>query len=153
MNNQSHAAQVTREGMFALNCHADRAFPLFSPEGEQIWVPGWDATPVFPADRMPLEPDTVFTTSELHGPATWVIASTDARARRTEYVAFEPRTHCGHITVQVEALEEGHCRVHARYVITAFGEHREEMLRRFDEGPFRERMTNWKEWIERTLRR
>ena len=151
MTNLNHAEQITRDGEFELPCAADTAYPLFSPEGEKHWVPGWSAKPVFPVNKMPLETETVFMTDEPHGPAMWMIAAADKRTRRTEYVAFEPKTHCGHITVRVEVIAAERCRVHARYTITAFGEHKKEFMQAFNQEAFGERMLRWKEWIEKYL--
>jgi len=151
MTNLNHAEQITRDGEFELPCAADTAYPLFSPEGETHWVPGWSAKPVFPIDKMPLETDAVFVTEEPHGPATWMISSVNKDTWRTEYVAFEPKSHCGHITVRVEAIATERCCVHARYTITAFGEHKQEFMQAFSEEGFAARMQRWKRWIETYL--
>lgn len=35
-------AAATQVGTFHLNAPRERVFPLFTPEGERAWAPGWE---------------------------------------------------------------------------------------------------------------
>ena len=64
----SSAQQVTRTGCFTLPCSPDRAFPLFSPEGERLWIKTWNPQPVYPSTTE-FRRDTVFREGEAYDEA------------------------------------------------------------------------------------
>lgn len=43
-------AHATRSAAIHLHAPADRVFPLFTPEGERLWVPGWNPRYLWPAN-------------------------------------------------------------------------------------------------------
>lgn len=45
---------------FRINTNINKAFPLFSPEGEKLWVPNWDYSNIMGTDQ--LTEDYIFTT-------------------------------------------------------------------------------------------
>ena len=56
------AVRLEQQGSFELAMSADAAFPLFSAEGERLWIPGWNPTPIFPVeDVVRWQKDAVWT--------------------------------------------------------------------------------------------
>lgn len=145
------AEQVMRTGSFELPCKPQAAFPLFSPEGEKKWVPGWDPHPIFPV-TIAFARDTVFREGKGDEEAIWTIIDADCQTRRAEYVRLAPASHTAHIIVQVDALGQDHSKVTVSYTVTAFGEHANTLLESFSEGTFAKKMQNWQRWITTHLK-
>jgi hypothetical protein len=138
------AQQVTRTGSFDLPCAADSAFPLFTPEGERLWIKTWDPKPIFP-DTIVFAPDTVFCQGEGDEDAIWTILDADNNNHRAEYVRVAPASHAGHIVVKVDPSDTDHCRVTVRYTITAFADLA--ALEGFSEPAYAAKMQSWKDQI------
>jgi hypothetical protein len=142
---QPSALQVTRIGCFTLPCSPDQAFPLFSPEGEHLWIKTWNPQPVYPS-TIEFRRDTVFREAEAYGEALWTILDADFITHRAEYVRHAPGSHAAHIVVKLDPAPEG-CQVTIRYILTAFGSRGNEMLASFSEAAYAEKMHNWQHWI------
>jgi len=147
----STAQQVRRTGSFQLDCSAETAFPLFSPEGERKWISTWNPRPIFP-DRIAFQPDTVFRQGEGADEAVWTIVDVDWQAHRAEYVRVAPDSHAAHIAVELDVLGDKRCRVRVSYTLTVFGHDAASLLESFSENTFAERMQNWRRWISEYLR-
>ena len=91
----------------------DQALPLFTPDGEREWVPGWD--PRFPAGE-DTSPGTVFLT---HEATHWVIADRTPDSMR--YARITPGVHAGTVEVRCEPLGDA-TRAHVTYDLTALGD-------------------------------
>lgn len=140
------AQQVRRSGSFELPCNADKAFPLFSPEGEREWVSGWDPKPVFP-EKITFVRDTIFREGTGVDEALWTIVDADWRTRRAEYVRMAPVSHTAHIVVEIEPLGAERCKVLVNYTVTTFGEGAERYVDSFSESAYSAKMENWQGWI------
>lgn len=144
-----NATQIRRSGGFELECSADIAFPLFSPEGEREWVGGWNPKAVFP-ETIAFERDTVFRTGEGSDAAVWTILDVSWQAHRAEYVRTSA-SQTARIAVQVESVGPEKSRVSVSYILTAFGEANDSVLDSFSEAAFATRMRDWHERIENCL--
>jgi len=140
------ARRISRTGTFELPCNAETAFPLFSPEGEKHWVPGWDPYPVFP-DTIAFVRDTVFREGKGNEEALWTIVEADLRAHRAEYVRVAHASHTAHIIVEVEPLGPERSKVKVSYTVTTFGKHSGPLLENFSEQVYAAKMQNWQRWI------
>ncbi len=145
------AQQISRIGSFELPCSPEDAFPLFSPEGERGWVPGWDPQPVFPA-TIAFARDTVFREGKGDQEATWTIVDADCQTHRAEYIRLAPASHAAHIVVKVEPLGQESSSVTVTYTVTAFGEHARSLLENFSAEAYAEKMQNWQRWIAAYLK-
>ena len=136
------AQQITRTGSFALPCSVDVAFPLFSPEGERLWIKTWNPQPIYP-DTIEFRRDTVFREGEANHESLWTILDADPIAHRAEYVRHAQNSHAAHIIVKVDPARDG-CQVIVTYILTAFGPHTAELAASFSESAYAEKMRNWK---------
>lgn len=144
------AQQVTREGAFDLNCDADKAFPLFSPEGEREWIKEWDPRAVFP-ETVEFRRDTVFRQGRGDEEAVWTIVEVDWKTHRAEYVRAAALSHAAHIVVKVDPTGTRSCHVTVGYSVTAWGEQGENLLDSFSETAYAAKMRNWQRQIQEYL--
>ena len=146
------AEQVSRTGSFELPCAADRAFPLFSPEGERDWVKGWDPKPIFP-ERIAFARDTVFREGKAGEEAVWTIVDADWKMHRAEYVRLAPGSHTARVVVKIESLAGERSKVVVSYTVTAFGEQAQHLLEAFSEKSYLAKMRDWQQEISACLQR
>lgn len=152
VSTQVAVQQVKREGGFELSCSADLAFPLFSPEGERLWIKDWNPTPIFP-DTIEFRRDTVFRQGVGDGDAIWTIVDADWKSHRAEYVRVAPASHAAHIVVKVDPAGPESCYVNAAFTVTAFADHGYTLLESFSEPAYRDKMRNWQKQIGEYLGR
>lgn len=147
---QRKAQQVIRTGGFDLPCDADTAFPLFSPEGERQWAPGWNPIAVYP-ETIAFTTNTVFRLGQGSEESIWTILEADSQTHRAEYVRVAPASHTARIRVNVEPVSPNRSHVIVSYAVTAFGEHASTVLEPFSEGVYAQRMREWQQQISECL--
>jgi hypothetical protein len=143
------AQQITRTGSFTLSCSTDRAFPLFSPEGERLWIKTWNPQPIYP-DTIEFRRDTVFREGDEFQESLWSILDADPHAHRAEYVRHAPNSHAAHIIVKIDPASPG-CQVTVTYTLTVFGPNADELLAKFSDSAYAERMRNWQRQLTEYL--
>jgi hypothetical protein len=133
--------KLVRQGPVRVPLPPDRALPLFTPQGERGWVPGWE--PAFPGgDPSATAPGTAFTTNQQ---TVWVIAGRSADTMR--YARITPGVHAGTVEVRCEA-DGGATRAHVTYDLTALGD--PAPLERFD-AEFESMLAEWERLIAAAL--
>lgn len=128
----------------------DEVFPLFSPCGEKLWVPGWNPELLRPAEPA-WEAGQVFRTREDTGEAVWVVARLDRTRHEVEYYRVEPGRYVAHITVSCRSVSGGKTEVSTTYGfvgLSGSGNRDIEAMTRRDYG---EKMSRWTGWINRHL--
>jgi hypothetical protein len=107
------------------------AFRLFTPRGEQDWVPGWH--PHFPAPAADdTEPGTVFETSA-HGQHTIWLVTDRQPGKRISYARVTPGDHAGSVTVVISPDGENSA-VEVTYQLTALTSDGDRRLGEFADG-------------------
>jgi hypothetical protein len=144
------AQRIARAGGFVLPCDAEKAFPLFSPEGEREWVKGWDPKPIFPS-TIEFRRDTVFQTQDAAGEAIWIILAVEWKSHTAEYVRIAPHSHSAHIVVKIEPLSTKQSKVDVTYTVTAFGETTANLLAELSEDAYVKKMLDWQQRIIKHL--
>ena len=150
VDSQPSAQQVARAGGFVLPCDAEKAFSLFSPEGEREWVKGWDPEPIFPG-TIEFRRDTVFQTQDAGGEAIWIILAAQWESHTAEYVRIAAHSHSAHIVVKIEPLSTEQSRVDVNYTVTAFGQTAANLLAEFSEDAYVKKMLDWQQRIVERL--
>lgn len=92
-------------GSLTVDAPPEQAFELFTPRGEQAWVPGW--APTFPHET----PDdaaagTVFQTTSGGHVTTWIVVRS-SRGRLIKYARVVANRHAGTVEVRLEAKKKG----------------------------------------------
>ena len=140
------ARQLSQHGSFTLQMPASRAFPLFSPEGERLWVPNWTPEAVFPAtEKIAFADNAVFTLERDGELLTWQILAINNPERKAEYL-YMTASRTVRVKVAVQSVSEDSCRVDVTYITTSLTA---EGDRHFSHGcDIEGRMKSWKDLIE-----
>jgi hypothetical protein len=126
------------------------AFELFTPRGEERWVPGW--RPRFPAPTSDdTAPGTVFET-DVHGRfTTWIVVERTP-GRRIRYARVVAGDNAGTVTVDLTDATHGQSKVTVTYELTALTASAAEPLRGFA-AHYRDLLRHWADAIATSLDR
>ena len=124
-------AQRRLTGRIQVALPPEEAFRLFTPRGEQDWMPGWH--PHFPAS-VPDDtaPGTVFETSA-HGQHTVWLVTDRQPGKRISYARVTPGDRAGMVTVAISPAGD-HSEVEVTYQLTALTSPADARLREFADG-------------------
>jgi hypothetical protein len=140
--------QVIREGSFELNINADKALQFFTPEGERAWVKGWDPKPVYPPQaNVVFKANSVFRVDEAEEHSLWTIVDADSQKRIAEYIYVVEGERLSRVRVQIEPLNEQHCRVFVHYVHTAISEKGLQFIANVTEESYAQKMRDWRRMV------
>jgi hypothetical protein len=141
---------VAHSGSIVLRGAADVVFPLFGPDGERRWVPGWEPEYLHPRSGQ-ARAGMVFRT-QAHGEETlWLVLAFEPAARVAAYARVTPGSRMGTVRVAAEALEGGSTRVTVSYDLTALSEAGNETLAAFTAKAYAGMLEEWREAIGRVL--
>ena len=126
---------------------ADRAFMLFTPAGEEHWVPGSAPRYLDPPDGE-TRAGMVFTTGEGEEFTVWHLADFDREAMRSRYVRATPASRSGFVQVQCRALSPAATQVTVEYDLTALNPGAEETLQAYAGKAFETMIDEWAKLIE-----
>ncbi|MGB2963147.1 MAG: hypothetical protein WBB69_04095 [Anaerolineales bacterium] len=132
---------------FRIDQPAETLFPLFSAEGEKLWVPGWDYENISGSDGM--HEDFVFLTKS-HGHAStdgdtiWLVKRYDPESFFVQFYRVEPDQKVGLITVRCDQVDKGMTDVEVTYEYTALSESGRKFLEHFSEDHYKEFINGWK---------
>jgi hypothetical protein len=111
---------VERSGVLRLNLPFAQALALLTPEGERLWVEGWEPEYLHP--RQPANPPSAGTTFRTrHGgeETLWLVLAFDAAAGVVDYVRVTPGSRIGTVTVRARASGAGSSEAEITYRMTA----------------------------------
>jgi len=101
MSSRFVARVVSHSEEFLLERDIASVFPLFSPEGEKLWAPGWDYTNLLGSKD--LQRDDVFLTDAHDHKSTqaiWIVADYDPVKHCVSYYKVEPGEKVGKVAVE-----------------------------------------------------
>jgi hypothetical protein len=119
-------------------------FPLFSPEGEKDWVPGWEYENVMGTTE--LSEDYVFLTkTHDHGTANaiWIVKKYDPKSHFVQFYKIEPEDKIGVVTVKCTELEAERTQVEVTYKYTALSATGEMFVSEFSESVYDVFIREW----------
>lgn len=140
------AAHVEHTGELVLPLPLHEAFPYFTPEGERLYVPGWDPEYLYPAGSSDTA-GTVFRTRAEGEETLWIVLEHDPAAGVAAYGRLTPGSRLGTVRVQCVAEGDRQTRVTVSYALTASSPHGNEALEGFDAIAFATRLERWREAI------
>lgn len=140
------AAHVERSGEFVVPLPLGEAFPLFTPEGERAYVPGWEPEYLHPSEPSDAA-GTVFRTRAEGEETLWIVLEHDPAAGVAAYGRFTPGSRLGTVRVRCVAEGERRTRVTVTYAMTATSPHGNEALDRFDAAALEAKLDGWREAI------
>ena len=143
------ASPASRTGSFHLDAAPQRAFPLFTAQGERSWAPGWGPE-MLSGD---VERGSVFRTHSHGQTVVWIVSAYDAVAQRVSYARLVDSTDMGLVDVACEADGDG-TRVTVRYTLTPLSEAGERKVAHLlDSQRYAAFMEEWRSAIAAALRR
>jgi hypothetical protein len=128
-------------------------FPLFSPEGEKYWVPGWDYKNVMGTTEL-FEDYVFLTKSHDHGAteAIWVVKRFDPEAHSVEFYKVEPGDKIGLVRVCCAALTDQRTKVEVTYKYLALSETGEAFVSGFTAEAYKEFIGEWQRLLSNYFR-
>ncbi len=145
---------IQHTGRFTLQQPMDAVFPLFSPEGEKLWVPGWSYENIMGHQR--LHEDYIFLTRHHdHGStdAIWLVKRYEPERGHVAFYKIEPGDKVGTITVKCTALTQESVQVEVTYAYTALSDTGRDFIKNFDEGAYRKYMKEWQTLLQKWFSR
>lgn len=119
-------------------------FPMFSPEGEKLWVSGWDYQNVMGTTQ--LSEDYIFLTeTHDHGAkkAIWIVKRYEPNLHFVQFYRIEPEEKVGVVTVVCTELEATKTKVQVTYKYVALSASGEKFVVGFSESFFEEFINEW----------
>lgn len=133
---------------FILDRPVAAAFPLFTPKGEEAWVPGWN--PVYFAPKSgETEQDMVFATGEGAEKTWWTCLDWRPEEHRVRYLRLTPDSRCAFVTVACEAHGTASTAVSVDYDIQSLGPAGDAYIATMTDEAFAETIGAWPEMIAR----
>ena len=135
---------VTHSETFDIEIPLEQAFPLFSPEGEKAWVPGWDYENLMGTTE--LCEDHVFRTKTHDHAATeaiWIVKKYDSESHVVEFYKIEPKEKIGVITVSCVEVGVGSTTVCVTYRYIALSEAGEDFIASFTKDHYKDFIAEW----------
>jgi len=143
MNRVKHSAD------FQLDQPANILFPLFSAEGEKLWVPEWDYENVMGSTD--LHEDYVFLT-ENHdhaaNKAIWIVKRYEPSEYFVEFYKVEPEEKVGIITVKCSATSDSKSNVSVTYEYISLTERGSKFIGRFTSDVYKDFIGEWQQLLD-----
>jgi len=136
---------VKHTASFEIAQPAATLFPLFSAEGEKLWVPGWDYENVMGGTN--LHEDYVFVTkSHDHAAsgAIWLIKKYQPKVHLVQLYKVEPGEKIGIVEVQCFEQAESRTKVRVTYEYIGLSESGNGFISRFTAVEYGEFISEWK---------
>jgi hypothetical protein len=144
------AEHAHRAARFELPLPRDRAFELFTPEGERAWAEGWDPEYLHPVDGRAAA-GMVFRT-RAHGEETvWMMMRFDPGSGAVSYVRCTPGSRIATVDVTCNALGPHRCEVTVTYEFTGLSQAGNDWVRAMDEARYDAFIAEWKAAIGKAL--
>ena len=123
-------------------------FPLFSPEGEKCWVPGWDYVNVMGTPE--ISEDYVFLTKthdHAAGNAIWIVKKYDPESHSVQFYKIEPQEKIGVVTITCTELDTEKTDVQVTYKYIALSETGQNFIDTFNENAYEEFIGEWRQLL------
>jgi len=141
---------VTFLGKVPVPTGPEAAFPLFSPEGERRWVPGW-APEILHPPAGTWEAGQIFRTQEEMGEAIWVITRLDRELHEAEYHRVEPGRYVARIAVACKPAPPGGTEVAVAYSFVGLSEKGNREIASMTQQDYEAKLGRWAGWIREHL--
>lgn len=139
---------VEHSRSFRIDQPVESVFALMSPEGEKLWVPGWDYVNVM--GTTDLSEDYVFVTSSHDHASTdavWLVKRYEPEAHLVELYKVEPGEKVGVVRVKCRAMER-ETEIEVSYKYLALSESGRRFVSGFDRAAFSEFIDEWKRLLQ-----
>jgi len=121
---------------------ASEAFPLFTPKGEEAWVPGWNPTYIRPTSGETCE-EMIFTTGEGDEKTFWTCLTWQPDQWHVRYLRLTPASRVAFVDVQCTSEGSDLTRVRVAYEMQALSDHGRSQLEALTESEFASSIDEW----------
>lgn len=142
-------AHETRTATLRLHALPEQAFPLFEPEGERVWAPGWDPRWLHPLDCRADE-GGVFLTAADGRETIWTITAHEP-PRHVRYSRITPGVHAVTVDIRLRPGLSHETLAQVTYTLTALTPGGNEAVAEMAVG-FNGWMVEWEQAINAALR-
>ena len=141
--------KIARTTSFEIAQPVEVVFPLFSAEGEKLWVPGWDYDNIMGYTEI-YENDVFLTHSHDHAGAgaVWIVKRYDPANHCIELYRVEPGDKVGLVAVDCTALNKATTKIEVTYTYIAISEKAKSFLETFTESFYESFIQEWKDLLE-----
>ena len=139
---------ISHTSEFSISQAVEKVFSLFSPEGEKLWVPGWEYVNIMGTTS--LHEDYVFLTKNhdhAASDAIWLVKKYEPDIYRVQYYKIEPEEKVGVVTVTCEKLAEESTSVQVTYTYIGLSKHGNKFVEGFTENGYEEFIGDWKDLL------
>ena len=145
MSSRFVARVVSHSEEFLLERGIADVFPLFSPEGEKLWAPGWDYINLLGSKE--LHRDDVFLTDAHDHKSTqaiWIVADHDPVRHCVSYYKVEPGEKVGKVVVECFRQTDTSTLVRVTYRYTGLSDSGNQFVSSFTKEVYKEFMSEWR---------
>lgn len=142
MNSVKHSEK------FRIDQPVEILFPLFSAEGEKLWVPGWDYVNIMGSTD--LHEDYIFLTKNHDHASTdaiWLVKRHDPENFFVQFYKIEPEDKAGVISVRCIQIGEILTEVEVTYQYIALSKKANEFIEGFTSSHYKEFISEWKQLL------
>ena len=135
---------VERSGVLRLDLSLARVFRFLTPEGERLWIEGWQPEYLHPLTGPdPPSVGTVFRTRHGGEETLWLVLAFDAPAGAVDYARVTPGSRIGTVSVRARATGEGTTEAEITYRMTALSPGGNQKLQEMTAEGFLAMLSRW----------
>lgn len=133
-----------------LNGRVESLFKLFTPEGERLWVAGWDPQFYFPDNEKTCE-GTVFTTESEKRKTVWTCVRFDTENYSVQYVRTTIGSDTAIVSVKCNQIGNNKTEAEVSYDFTSLSVEGNKHLEKYTAEYFIDYINSWETEIHKYL--
>jgi hypothetical protein len=153
---------IKHQTSFEINHSAEELFPLFSAEGEKLWVPGWDYENIMGSTD--LHEDYIFLTSLHHGSdhhrsgrqgvtkEIWLVKRYEPSSYFIQFYMVDPYDRVGIVSVLCKPISKDLTEVEVTYEFVGLSKKGDNFIKGYTAEVFEASINNWPVWLEGYLK-
>jgi len=144
---------ISHTKIFEIAISIEDLFPLFGPEGEKYWIPGWDYENVMGTTE--LSEDYVFLTKTHNhrtADAIWIVKKYDPKSHFVQFYKIEPEDKIGVVTVKCSELEAERTKIQVTYKYIPLSPTGENFVSEFNESVYEKFIDEWQTLLSNYFR-
>lgn len=142
-------SKIKHTAHFEINQPIDNLFPLFSAEGEKLWVPGWDYENVMGTNE--LHEDYIFLTKNHDHASTdaiWLVKKHEPESHHVQFYKVEPEDKVGIVTIQCTTINQSATKVEVSYEYIGLRKKGDEFIKGFTPAAYKTFIAEWRRLLE-----
>lgn len=143
MNSVKHSEK------FSIDQPIELLFPLFSPEGEKLWVPGWDFENIMGSND--LHEDYIFLTKNHDHPKTetiWLLKRFEPELHFIQLYKIDPEEKVGIVTVECTRINDNLVEVEVTYEYKGLSDKGNAFIDDFTSAHYKKYIGKWKNLLD-----